>query len=104
MWLNVSLLEKVSQLERDLLQRLFCKFKSIALKLSERYKLNNISIHILFVFVWVEWCDISIKLVHGWEICIANTNYHNTKRIIWASYNLVNRFLEIIYHAISKNQ
>lgn len=103
-WLDVALLEVVSQLERYLLKCLLCKLEIIARELAEWHKLNNITAHVPFVFVGVQRRHIGIQLVHCREVSITNSDNDDTQRVVGAANNFVYCFLEVVDDAVGDNK
>ena len=81
-WLDLTLLEIISQLERYLLQCFFRKLEVVASEFSERHELNDVSAHIPFVLIRIQRRHICIQLVHSREVGIAYANNDDTQRII----------------------
>lgn len=96
--------EVIQELIRNFVKSLFSEQHGIVLEFAEWNELHDISVHIPLVLVREERGFISIKLVHGTEVSIADTHNDNGERVARATDNLVNSSLHVIDNTVSNDK
>lgn len=73
-------------------------------ELGEWNKLHDITGHVLFESLRVQWDIVGVQHVHGGEVGLAHTDDDDRDRKRRSTHNLVNRLLHVIDDAVRYNQ